>query len=247
MDEIARLTPSFASVSYEKLDNKPYSIQWPCNESAPNGTDILHKDAFIGGKGRFIITSFMGSKDYTTAEYPFILTTVRNLFQYNCSNNTRRTENSIWYDEDYLEINEEDAKKLNVIDGELVLIESKKGKITLTARISERVMEGIVATTFHFPEFKANILTSDYSDWSTETPEYKVTAVNIRKVEKNKKESSAEYKLTESYNDEVLRMFNDIVLIFKDYPEDIAVQEIIAHIKKYWEQNLIERLVKTII
>ncbi|MCL5673101.1 MAG: formate dehydrogenase subunit delta [Deltaproteobacteria bacterium] len=242
MDEIARLTPSFSSVSYEKLNKKPYSIQWPCNENTLNGTDILHKDAFIGGKGRFVITSFIGSKDYTTAEYPFILTTVRNLFQYNSSNNTRRTENSAWYNEDYLEINEEDAKRLNINNGDIVLIESKKGKITLTAKISGRVMKGIVATTFHFPEFKTNILTSDYSDWSTETPEYKVTAVNIKKIEKNKKEASTEYKFTESYNDEVLRMFKDIVLIFKDYPEDIAVQEITAHIKKYWEQNLIEFL-----
>ncbi|MHB1679141.1 MAG: formate dehydrogenase subunit delta [bacterium] len=271
MDEIARLTPSFASVSYEKLNKKPYSIQWPCNESAPNGTDILHKDAFIKGKGRFIITSFIGSKDYTTAEYPFILTTVRNLFQYNCSNNTRRTGNNIWYDEDYLEINEEDAKKLNINNGDIVLIESKKGKITLTAKISGRVMKGIVATTFHFPEFKTNILTSDYSDWSTETPEYKVTAVNIKKIEKvnnvnNKendkidknyndskngknnnninKESSNDYKQIETYDDEVIRMFKDLIRIFGAYPEDIAVKEIAAHIKKYWEQNLIEKLVE---
>ncbi|MHB1646028.1 MAG: formate dehydrogenase subunit delta [bacterium] len=275
MDEIARLTPSFALVSYEKLNKKPYSVQWPCNENTPNGTDILHKDAFIGGKGRFVITSFIGSKDYTTAEYPFILTTVRNLFQYNSSNNTRRTENSAWYDEDYLEINEEDAKRLNINNGDILLIESKKGKITLTAKISGRVMKGIVATTFHFPEFKTNILTSDYSDWSTETPEYKVTAVNIKRIEKvnnvnninNKakdkigknyynnskngknnnninKESSNDYKQTETYDDEVIRMFKDLIRIFGVYPEDIAVKEITAHIKKYWEQNLIERLVE---
>ncbi len=270
MDEIAKLTPSFSSVSYKKLDKKPYSIQWPCNESVPTGTDILHKDAFIRGKGRFVITSFIGSKDYITAEYPFILTTVRNLFQYNCSNNTRRTENSAWYDEDYLEINEEDAKRLNINNDDIVLIESKKGKITLTAKISGRVMKGIVATTFHFPEFKTNILTSDYSDWSTETPEYKVTAVNIKKINKvnNKendkidkkyndnyskngknnnninKESSNDYKQTETFDDEVIRMFKDLVKIFGAYPEDIAVKEITVHIKKYWEQNLIERLVK---
>ena len=251
MDEIARLTPSFALVSYEKLDNKPYSIQWPCNENAPNGTDILHKDAFIGQKGRFIITSFAGSKDRTDRQYPFILTTVRNLFQYNSANNTRRTENNLWYCEDYLEISKEDAETLNIENGETVLIESRKGKINLTAKISGRVMKGVVATTFHFPELKTNVLTSDYSDWSTETPEYKVTAVNIKKIEiakSAKKESSvsadADYRQTETYDEEAARMFNDLTKTFEAYDRETADREIAAHIKKYWEKELVERLIK---
>ncbi len=254
MEEIAKLTPSFSGVNYDKL-SRLGSLQWPCTEDNPFGTEILHKDKFIRGKGRFIITSYIGSKNSVSKKYPYILTTVRNLFQYNCSNNTRRTENSVWYNKDILEISREDAKDLNINDGDTALIESRKGKVTLTAKISGRVKQGVVATTFHFPEYKTNVLTSDYSDWSTETPEYKVTAVSVKKYGDNKLYASDGYNADEplqclsndknktAYGGEIIRMFYNLVLIFAPYPEDSAINEITGHIKKYWERRLIEKLI----
>lgn len=239
MDEIAALTPQFSVLSYNKIDELG-SVQWPVNENAPDGTPVLHKDSFVRGEGRFTITKHIGSKDAVSEKYPFILTTVRNLFQYNCSNNTRKSENSIWYGEDILEIGKEDARKLNIKDNELVLIESKKGAITLKAKISLRVMPSIVATTFHFPEYRTNILTSEYSDWSTETPEYKVTAVSVKKTDKPY--ISKEFRPLILGDEEIISMFNDICLIFSPYPTDIAINEIKNHIKKYWGHYLIESL-----
>jgi formate dehydrogenase major subunit len=240
MDEIASLVPQFSGLNYNKLDESG-GIQWPVNKNAPDGTPVLHKDSFVRGKGRFMITKYIGSKDAVSEKYPLILTTVRNLFQYNCSNNTRKSENNIWYGEDILEISVEDAKKIDINDNGLVLIESKKGAVTLKAKISSRVMPGVVATTFHFPEFRTNILTSEYSDWSTETPEYKVTAVSVKKADKPY--MSKEFRPLISGDGEIAGMFNDICLIFSPYPADIATYEIKNHIKKYWEPYLIERLI----
>ncbi len=240
MDEIAALTPQFSGLSYKKMERYEGGIQWPVMENAPDGTPVLHKGGFAGGKGRFIITKYIGSKDVVSEKYPFILTTVRNLFQYNCSNNTRKSENNIWYGEDILEIDKEDAEKLDIKDNGLVLIESKKGAVTLKAKISRRVMPGLVATTFHFPEYRTNILTSEYSDWSTETPEYKVTAVSVKKT--SEPYASKEFRPLVSGDDEIAGMFNDICLIFSPYPADIAAYEIKKHIEKYWEPYLIERL-----
>jgi formate dehydrogenase major subunit len=235
MDEIAQTTPQFSGLSYDLLEKKD-SVQWPVNAENQEGTPVLHKDRFIRGKGRFAITKFIGSKDAVSEEYPFILTTVRNLYQYNCSNNTRRSHNSLWYGQDILEICAEDAEKLDIADAGMVLIKSKKGAVTLNVKISGRVMPGIVATTFHFPEFKTNILTSEYADWSTETPEYKVTAVSITKADAPF--ISRELKLLFKGNDEIESMFLDICKIFSPYPTDIAVKEIQTHIYKYWEPFL---------
>ncbi len=235
MNEIALTTPQFAGVSYDLLE-KNGSMQWPVNAENSGGTPILHKDKFARGKGRFMITKFIGSKDAVSEEYPFILTTVRNLYQYNCSNNTRRSFNSLWYGRDVIEVCGEDAEKLDIKDGNLVLVKSKKGAVTLNAKISGRVMPGVVATTFHFPEFKTNILTSEYADWSTETPEYKVTAVSISKAEGPF--ASREFKPLLKGNDEIKSMFLDICRIFSPYPADIAAGEVQNHIDKYWEPVL---------
>lgn len=243
MDEIALLTPQFSGLTYELLDKKG-SIQWPVNKNNPEGTEIMHKDVFSRGKGRFSITKHIGSKDAISDKYPFILTTVRNLFQYNCSNNTRKSSNSMWYGSDVLEICPEDSVRLNLNDGDLVLIESKTGSVTLNAKISKRVMPGVVATTFHFPEFKTNILTSEYSDWSTETPEYKVTAVSIKKSEKQF--ASREFIPLTGGDSEILDMVKDICRIFSPYPQDAAINEITGHIEKYWEPYLRERLTRLI-
>jgi formate dehydrogenase major subunit len=181
MDEIARLTPSFAGVSYDKLDALG-SLQWPCNDAAPLGTPMMHVDRFVRGKGRFMLTEFVPTEERTGALFPLILTTGRILSQYNVGAQTRRTENSRWHEEDVLEIHPFDAENRGVLDGEMVALESRSGEIALRARISERMQPGVVYTTFHHATTGANVVTTDQSDWATNCPEYKVTAVQVRRT-----------------------------------------------------------------
>ncbi|HUZ67648.1 MAG TPA: formate dehydrogenase subunit alpha [Beijerinckiaceae bacterium] len=181
MDEIARLTPTFAGVSYDKLDELG-SIQWPCNESAPLGTPTVHVGRFVRGKGRFMITEFVPTDERAGPRFPLLLTTGRILSQYNVGAQTRRTENSIWHEEDLLEIHPFDAENRGVNDGDLVSLESRSGDIALRARVTDRVQPGVVYTTFHHAKTGANVITTDYSDWATNCPEYKVTAVQVRRT-----------------------------------------------------------------
>jgi len=179
MDEIARLTPAFAGVSYEKLEELG-SVQWPCNEKAPEGTPILHVSQFVRGKGRFMITEFVPTDERSTDRFPLILTTGRILSQYNVGSQTRRTANNVWHGEDVLEIHPFDAENRGIQDGGLVSLASREGEITLRARISERMQPGVVYTTFHHAVTGTNVVTTEFSDWATECPEYKVTAVQVR-------------------------------------------------------------------
>ncbi|WP_201830922.1 formate dehydrogenase subunit alpha [Microvirga zambiensis] len=181
MDEIASLTPTFAGVSYAKLDQLG-SVQWPCNEAAPAGTPMMHVDRFVRGKGRFMMTDFVPTEERTGPRFPLILTTGRILSQYNVGAQTRRTENSRWHEEDVLEIHPFDAESRGIVDGDLVSLESRSGDIALRAQISERMQPGIVYTTFHHAKTGANVITTDYSDWATNCPEYKVTAVQVRRT-----------------------------------------------------------------
>jgi formate dehydrogenase major subunit len=181
MDEIARLTPTFHGVSYERLDELG-SIQWPCNEAAPDGTPIMHIDAFVRGKGRFMLTEYVPTEERASKRFPLILTTGRILSQYNVGAQTRRTANSMWHDEDRLDIHPVDAEMRGINQGDWVGITSRAGDTVLRARVSERMQPGVVYTTFHFPESGANVITTDNSDWATNCPEYKVTAVEVTKV-----------------------------------------------------------------
>lgn len=181
MDEIARLTPSFAGVSCAKLDAVG-SLQWPCNEAAPLGTPMMHVDRFVRGKGRFMLTEFVPTQERTGALFPLILTTGRILSQYNIGAQTRRTENSRWHEEDVLDIHPFDAESRGINDGDLVGLESRSGDIALRARISKRMQPGVVYTTFHHAKTGANVITTDFSDWATNCPEYKVTAVQVRRT-----------------------------------------------------------------
>ncbi|MDH4108313.1 MAG: formate dehydrogenase subunit alpha [Gammaproteobacteria bacterium] len=178
MDEIAALTPTFAGVSFEFLD-RVGSVQWPCNEQAPMGTPIMHVGGFVRGKGLFVETEFVPTEERTNRKFPLLLTTGRILSQYNVGAQTRRTPNVVWYGEDLLEIHPHDAETRGIRDGERVSLASRKGEITLTAKITERVQPGVVYTTFHNPETGANVVTTEYSDWATNCPEYKVTAVQV--------------------------------------------------------------------
>jgi len=178
MDEIALLVPTFRNVSHEFLDRFG-SVQWPCNEKAPEGTPIMHIDNFVRGKGLFIETDYVATEEKTTRKFPLILTTGRTLTQYNVGAQTRRTENIVWYREDLLEIHPHDAETRGIKDGDRISLASRKGDITLTAKITERVQPGVVYTTFHDPETGANVVTTEHSDWATDCPEYKVTAVQV--------------------------------------------------------------------
>jgi formate dehydrogenase major subunit len=181
MDEIAALTPTFAGVSYAKLDELG-SLQWPCNDKAPQGTPIMHVDHFVRGKGKFMITEFVPTDERTTQRFPLILTTGRILSQYNVGVQTQRTMNNVWHDEDVLEIHPFDAENRGIRDGDLVAIQSRSGEVALHARISERMQPGVVYTTFHHAKSGANVITTDYSDWATNCPEYKVTAVQVQRT-----------------------------------------------------------------
>jgi formate dehydrogenase major subunit len=178
MDEIARLTPGFAGVSYEKLEQMG-SVQWPCNDKAPDGTPIMHIGGFVRGKGRFMLTEFVPTEEKVTRKFPLILTTGRILTQYNVGAQTARTGNNVWHPEDLLEIHPEDAVDRGIKEGDLVSLISRAGETSLKARISERMQPGVVYTTFHHMFTGANVVTTEFSDWATGCPEYKVTAVQV--------------------------------------------------------------------
>ncbi|MDR3493177.1 MAG: formate dehydrogenase subunit alpha [Ancalomicrobiaceae bacterium] len=179
MDEIAALTPTFAGVSYAKLDERG-SIQWPCNDKAPNGTPTMHVDRFVRGLGKFMLTEYQPTDERANVRFPLILTTGRILSQYNVGAQTRRTENTVWHPEDVLEIHPFDAELRGIRTGDLVAVASRKGEVSLKAEVSERMQPGVVYTTFHHALSGVNVVTTENSDWATNCPEYKVTAVEVR-------------------------------------------------------------------
>ncbi|CAN5326060.1 formate dehydrogenase subunit alpha [soil metagenome] len=178
MDEVAATTPSFAGVTYGLLE-KMGSVQWPCNEKAPEGTPIMHIDHFVRGKGKFIRTEYVATDEKTGPRFPLLLTTGRILSQYNVGAQTRRTDNVVWHQEDKLEIHPHDAEQRGIRTGDWVRIQSRAGETTLRAYLTDRVSPGVVYTTFHHPNTQANVITTDFSDWATNCPEYKVTAVQV--------------------------------------------------------------------
>ncbi|MBO6900494.1 MAG: formate dehydrogenase subunit alpha [Rhizobiaceae bacterium] len=178
MAEIAATTPSFASVTYELLDREG-SVQWPCNEKAPKGTPVMHIGGFVRGKGKLIRTDYVATDEKSGPRFPLLLTTGRILSQYNVGAQTRRTDNVVWHGEDRLEIHSHDAEQRGIRDGDWVRVASRAGETTLRALITDRVAPGVVYTTFHHPDTQANVITTDFSDWATNCPEYKVTAVQV--------------------------------------------------------------------
>ncbi|MFO1054949.1 MAG: formate dehydrogenase subunit alpha [Planctomycetota bacterium] len=184
MDEIARLTPTFHGVSYAKLDRLG-DIQWPCNDKAPEGTPVMHVDEFVRGKGRFVITEYVATSESTSPRFPLLLTTGRILSQYNVGAQTRRTGNVAWHAEDVLDVHPHDAEHRGIKDGALVLVRSRAGETTLRARLSDRMQPGVVYTTFHHPVSGANVVTTENSDWATNCPEYKVTAVQVTPIQES--------------------------------------------------------------
>jgi formate dehydrogenase major subunit len=196
MDEIAALTPTFTGVSFDKIDELG-SIQWPCNAAAPDGTPTMHIEHFVRGKGKFFVTEYVPTSERSTSRYPLLLTTGRILSQYNVGAQTRRTHNVVWHDEDRLEIHPTDAEARGIATGDWVGIASRAGETVLRAIITERVQPGVVYTTFHFPESGANVITTESSDWATNCPEYKVTAVQVVKVTQPSEWQKRHHELTE--------------------------------------------------
>jgi formate dehydrogenase major subunit len=154
-------------------------VQWPCNEKAPHGTPVMHIGGFVRGKGRFFVTEYVATDEKVGPRFPLLLTTGRILSQYNVGAQTRRTANVVWHPEDVLEIHSHDAEQRGIKEGDLVRLASRVGATTLHARITDRVAPGVVYTTFHHPDTQANVITTEYSDWATNCPEYKVTAVQV--------------------------------------------------------------------
>lgn len=205
MDEIASLTPTFAGVSFEKIDRLG-SVQWPCNDNTDEaGTAIMHVDKFVRGKGKFILTQYVASDEKVTRKFPLLLTTGRILSQYNVGAQTRRTENSQWHNEDLLEIHPHDAEDRGINEGDWVGIQSRAGDTVLRAKVTERMQPGVVYTTFHFPESGANVITTDSSDWATNCPEYKVTAVQVLPVA----QPSTWQKDYSKFNDQQMHLLNE--------------------------------------
>jgi formate dehydrogenase major subunit len=178
MAEIAATTPGFANITYEMLDERG-SVQWPCNDAAPDGSPVMHVNGFVRGKGRFINTEYIPTDEKTGPRFPLLLTTGRILSQYNVGAQTRRTHNVVWHGEDVLEIHPHDAEVRGIKDGDLVKLASRVGETSLRAQVTDRVAPGVVYTTFHHPATQANVVTTEFSDWATNCPEYKVTAVQV--------------------------------------------------------------------
>ncbi|ADI30809.1 formate dehydrogenase subunit alpha [Methylotenera versatilis] len=181
MDEVASLTPTFKGVSFKKLDELG-SIQWPCNDEQPLGTPTMHIDEFVRGKGKFFVTQYVATTEKVTPKFPLILTTGRILSQYNVGAQTRRTKNVAWHSEDIVEIHPHDAEERGISEGDWVGIASRAGETVLRVKITERVQPGVIYTTFHHPESGANVITTENSDWATNCPEFKVTAVQVTRV-----------------------------------------------------------------
>ncbi len=178
MDEVARLTPSFAGVSHARLDEAG-SLQWPVNAAHPDGSPIMHVDGFVRGKGKFVVTDYVPTDEKTGPRFPLLLTTGRILSQYNVGAQTRRTENTVWHGEDLLEMHPTDTENRGLNDGDWVRLASRTGETTLRLTVTDRVAPGVVYTTFHHPATQANVVTTEFSDWATNCPEYKVTAVQV--------------------------------------------------------------------
>lgn len=180
LEEISQIVPFFEGVKWDELGTN--GKQWPVNKKG-EGTEILHTESFKIGKGQFKTATWKETVELSEnkKEYPYILTTNRELEHYNCGTMTRRTNNAIILKEDYLMINPNDAAKHLIAEGDLVCISSPRGKIDVKARITDEVKEGVLSSTFHFPDIKMNDITSSVSDSDALCPEYKVVAVNIRK------------------------------------------------------------------
>jgi formate dehydrogenase major subunit len=261
MDEIARLTPVFAGVSYAKLDHLG-SVQWPCNDLAPEGTPVMHVGEFVRGKGRFMPTEYIPTDERTSPRFPLILTTGRVLTQYNVGTQTRRTKNVTWHPEDVLEIHPHDAEQRGIGDGGWVELSSRAGSIVLRAEVTDRMQPGVVYTTFHYPETTANVVTTNNSDWATNCPEYKVTAVQVLPTSRRPVHNglaSLNQPLSPAVADHIrhsqhaellhetshlVKMANEIGTFFEALPDRTeGIASVATHIRNFWEPRMRRQII----
>ncbi len=180
LEEISQIVPFFAGIKWDRLGIN--GLQWPVQQDGTD-TQILHKEEFKRGKGAFEFKAWEETKELTDhgKDFPYILTTNRELEHYNCGAMTRRTSNETLLQDDYLMIHPEDASSHSIEEGDFVCIESPRGKVDVKAKVTDQVKPGVLSTTFHFPEIMINNLTGDIHDSEAKCPEYKVVAVRIRK------------------------------------------------------------------
>jgi formate dehydrogenase major subunit len=235
MDEIARVTPTFAGVSFAQLDEVG-SVQWPCNDAAPDGTPVMHVDGFVRGLGHFVETPYVPTDEKANRKFPLLLTTGRILTQYNVGAQTRRTANVEWHPEDVLEIHEADAAERGITSGDWVALSSRVGETQMRALVSDRVPQGVLYTTFHHPESGANVVTTEYSDWATNCPEYKVTAVQVRPANAD---APAEIEhIAETELDDLVRMVDQIGANQSHLAEADACRAVANHVRLFWTQAM---------
>lgn len=183
MEEIARLTPSYGGINYKRLENG--GLQWPCPTEEHPGTAILHTDIFTRGKGRFVPLTYRPPAEMPDEEYPLVLTTHRSLFQFHTGTMTRKVKGlNIFKSEERVAINPEDAKSLDIADGEVVRVISRRGDVTARVLVTETSPRGTIAMTFHFAETPTNELTNPAYDPVAKIPEFKVSAVRVEKLKK---------------------------------------------------------------
>jgi len=242
MDEIAALTPTFAGVSFALLDEVG-SLQWPCNDAKPMGTPIMHEGTFVRGLGRFTPTPYVPTEEKSSRRFPLLLTTGRILSQYNVGAQTRRTENVQWHGEDVLEIHPADAEERGIRTGDEVTLASRVGATTLHAQVSDRMTQGVVYTTFHHPVSGANVVTTEHSDWATNCPEYKVTAVEVTP---GHSAATAEIDHPEHRLGALVRMANQIARQMAADPTVDAVAATATHLSKFWEHDMLADLAAAI-
>ena len=184
MDEIARLTPSYGGISYQRLEDG--GLQWPCPDKKHPGTPVLHTQQFTRGKGRFIPLEYRPPEELPDDDYPLLLTTGRRLFHYHTGTMTRKTDGlNVFMGEERVQINPQDAEALGIRDNDCIRVMSRRGEVNASTEVTTVVPKGVVYMTFHFAETPTNILTSHAVDPITQTPEYKVCAVKIEKVGKS--------------------------------------------------------------
>lgn len=181
-NEMRSLTPSYAGITYKRLENG--GLTWPCPNENHSGTPILHVGKFSRGLGKFSPIEYKEPAELPDEEYPLMLTTGRIVTHYHTGTMTRRSWGLNGADpEGFLEINPKDAEKLNIKDGDEVTATTRRGSLITKAQVTTRVPEGLTFITFHFTESPGNILTNSASDPITETPEYKVCSVKIKKLD----------------------------------------------------------------
>lgn len=181
MEEIARLTPSYGGISYQRLESR--SLVWPCPAPDHPGTPILHVGKFARGLGKFHPVDYIPPDEEPDEEYPLILNTGRRHFHYHTGTMTLRTGAlEEYYGQEYLEVNPADAKALGIADGERVRVVSRRGRVEVTARVVDTVPPGVVFTSFHFPEVAINRLTNSARDPVAKIPELKVCAVRVERI-----------------------------------------------------------------